>query len=94
MTQEWKEGLRSSLHPALFAGIYYASDLLASAFHVSPSSRAEILLVGPKALQAALAALVDYFTWKYARRMFGNGSNASYAAVRRTVSISPCYIRH
>lgn len=41
-----------------------------------------MLLVGPKTLQAGLAALGDYFTWQYARRMFGNGSNASYAAVR------------
>lgn len=86
--QEWKHQLRSSLHPLLFATIYYAADAVAQSLRLSPTTRAGLLIAAPKATQAGVAALGDFFTWKLARRIYGSQNNASGAALALTV-LSP-----
>ncbi|KAM5345397.1 hypothetical protein ACJ41O_011259 [Fusarium nematophilum] len=81
LTWEWKHQLRSSLHPALFAGAYLVADFVAS--HVLPMGilRAAILVAAPRALQAVIAALGDWFTWQLAVSIYGPNSNVSFFAL-------------
>lgn len=50
------------------------------------SSRASLLLAAPKALQAAIAAYGDYYTYKIARHVYGSDSSATSLALFFTVS--------
>jgi len=79
--QEWHHQLRSSLHPALFAGFYVVADGLARLFHAVPQYRAVVLTAVPQVAQALFAALGDCYTWKLAETVFGDGSAGSWAAV-------------
>lgn len=79
--QEWRERLRSSLHPFLFAGVYQATAFLAESLHLETTTRAELLLAAPKVLQGCFAALTDFFIWKLAEKAYGRNSQASHAAV-------------
>lgn len=81
MYQEWKYRLRSAIHPALFAIVYWFASCLAWALRLSPSYRADVLVIAPKIAQAAIAALGDYFTWKLGERVYGVGCNEAWAAV-------------
>ncbi|KAK3109657.1 glycosylphosphatidylinositol anchor biosynthesis, partial [Teratosphaeriaceae sp. CCFEE 6253] len=96
ITWEWREHLRSSLHPMLFAAAYRLAVQLSSLLHVLPSSRATILLAAPKVLQAVIAAAGDHFTWLLAVVIYGPKSQASLAALGLSV-LSPwqyhCSIR-
>ncbi|KAF4977342.1 hypothetical protein FZEAL_6114 [Fusarium zealandicum] len=78
LTWEWRHQLRSSLHPALFAGVYLAADFIAS--HVLPVGilRAAILVASPRSLQAVIAALGDWYTWQLAVSIYGPNSNISF----------------
>lgn len=87
-SQEWKEHLRSALHPAVFAMAYRATDGLADMLRFNRSLRADALLAAPKALQALFAAAGDLYTWKLAQYVYGSTSKASQAALILTV-ISP-----
>ncbi|OJJ46812.1 hypothetical protein ASPZODRAFT_15506 [Penicilliopsis zonata CBS 506.65] len=87
LTWEWKHQLRSSLHPLLFAAVYYLADALAALLRCAPAARAELLVVAPKTAQAVVAALGDYYTWQLARRVYGEGPEA-WAALAVTV-VSP-----
>ncbi|KAL8778048.1 MAG: hypothetical protein Q9213_007597, partial [Squamulea squamosa] len=64
ITWEWKNQLRSAIHPALFAGIYYLSAELSKLLKLTPYHHAELLLAAPKVTQAVIAALGDYYTWR------------------------------
>jgi GPI mannosyltransferase 3 len=86
--QEWKSALRSAIHPAIFATIYYLADLVAQVLRLTPALRAELFLAAPKTLQGAFAALGDYYTWQLARRVFGHDSHQAWAALVVTV-LSP-----
>lgn len=69
--QEWRQQLRSSLHPLLFAAVYRIVDALSAAAHLSPSWRAEVLVAAPKLVQAVFAAMIDYYTIRLAQRAYG-----------------------
>jgi phosphatidylinositol glycan class B len=81
MNQEWRERLRSSLHPFLFAAVYRVTALVALYLNLEAATRAELLLAAPKILQACFAASTDYFIWKLATKAYGKGSKAASAAV-------------
>lgn len=52
-------------------------------FAIHPQSKATILIVLPKILQGVFAATGDYFTWKFAERIYGRGSSFAWTAVCR-----------
>lgn len=82
--QEWHHQLRSSLHPALFAIVYYGADNAMQLLSAFPQFRGMILALLPNLVQAYFAALSDYYTWQLSERIYGTGSNASWVAVSRT----------
>ncbi|OMP83403.1 GPI mannosyltransferase 3 [Diplodia seriata] len=84
ITWEWKNQLRSSLHPALFAGLFAGVSAISGICSVSLALRAELLIAAPKITQAALAASTDYFTWRLAERAFGARSSAAWASLALT----------
>ncbi|KAJ5914746.1 hypothetical protein N7504_003629 [Penicillium tannophilum] len=84
MTWEWQYQLRSSLHPLLFAGIYKATDSIASLF-CAPSARAELLIAAPKTVQAVLSAIGDFYTWRLASRIYGEDSRGAWATLIATI---------
>ncbi|KAK8177187.1 Alg9-like mannosyltransferase family-domain-containing protein [Phyllosticta citrichinensis] len=85
ITWEWKSQLRSSLHPALFAGVLALSSVLADACSSSPSTKADILVAAPKITQAVFAASTDYFSWRLAEQAYGRGSRAAWASLALTI---------
>ncbi|TDZ61676.1 GPI mannosyltransferase 3 [Colletotrichum trifolii] len=79
ITWEWQYQLRSSLHPALFAGVYAIADLLARPLPVAAKSW--LLLAAPKAVQAVIAATGDWYTWQLAVKLYGADSSTSWFAL-------------
>lgn len=88
ITWEWREQLRSSMHPMLFAGVYRAVAHLCDILHATPGFRAQALIASPKVLQACIAAAGDFFTWRLSRQVYGPDQPASLAALLLTV-LSP-----
>lgn len=84
--QEWREGLRSSLHPLLFAGIYKAASQLSDILGLRISLRAEVLLASPKLVQAVFAAAMDFFTYKLAVKTYSPQSAAPYTTLLLTLA--------
>lgn len=85
--QEWKYQLRSSLHPALFSGVYLVAGFLSSLLlPVGSILRASVLVAAPGFLQAGIAALGDWFTWQLAVVIFGPNSNVSFFTVSHPLS--------
>lgn len=82
LLQEWREGLRTALHPWIFAIVYKAADAMSTLEGASRAARAEDMLVAPKIAQAIFAALLDLCTWKLSQKVYGAGSSASMATVR------------
>jgi phosphatidylinositol glycan class B len=80
--QEWRSQLRSSLHPALFAAVYRVAAHLADLCGLSLPAKAELLLAAPKVIQAVFAALLDCYTWKLAKKVYGRGSRTALTTVR------------
>ncbi|KAK2062455.1 Alg9-like mannosyltransferase [Colletotrichum caudatum] len=78
ITWEWRNQLRSSLHPALFAAVYYLADLIARPL---PFARPWLLLAAPKAAQALIAAASDWYTWQLAVKIYGADSSVSWFAL-------------
>ncbi|OHE94595.1 Alg9-like mannosyltransferase [Colletotrichum orchidophilum] len=78
ITWEWRNQLRSSLHPALFAGVYTLADLIARPL---PFIRPWLLLAAPKAAQAVFAAAGDWYTWQLAVKIYGADSSVSWFAL-------------
>jgi phosphatidylinositol glycan class B len=81
ITWEWKNHLRSSLHPAIFAAGYQLTTNIASICGITPCTRAQLLLLAPKVIQALFAALLDCYTWRLAERAYGPGSRTAFSAV-------------
>jgi phosphatidylinositol glycan class B len=79
--QEWHYQLRSSLHPALFAIVYFLADKAMTLVSLFPQFRAMILAVLPNLVQAYFAAVGDYYTWQLAERIYGTGTKVSNASV-------------
>jgi len=79
--QEWEHQLRSSLHPALFAGLYYVANKSMLMLGLLPSIRATILGLVPTLAQAVIAATGDYYTWKLSSKIYGTKINAAWATV-------------
>ena len=86
--QEWFNHLRSSIHPTIFASVYFLACELARLLRLDGASTAELLVVSPKILQAIFASLQDFYTWKLAGKVFGSDSNEAWAALVLTV-VSP-----
>ncbi len=80
--QEWKHHLRSSIHPLIFTAVYSIASGTSQLLQLSPAYRADLLITAPKVLQAVFAAFGDYYTWKFAERVYGRSSNQAWAAVR------------
>ncbi|QDS76582.1 hypothetical protein FKW77_007146 [Venturia effusa] len=87
ITWEWRNQLRSSLHPILFAGIYRAAAIFSHLCNFSPVARAALLLAAPKITQGAIAAGLDYFTWRLAEKVFGTGSHSAWSTVQNSPHI-------
>ncbi|KAK0109629.1 glycosylphosphatidylinositol anchor biosynthesis [Cadophora gregata] len=85
ITWEWHHQLRSSLHPALFAIVYYAADKVMTFMALFPQFRAMILAVLPNLVQAYIAAVGDYYTWQLAERIYGTGTKVSSAVFWMTL---------
>ncbi|KAL1964626.1 hypothetical protein VTN77DRAFT_6800 [Rasamsonia byssochlamydoides] len=88
ITWEWKHQLRSSIHPLLFAAIYYVAGSIAWLLRLSPLAVADLLIAAPKTTQAVIAAIGDYYTWKLAGRVYGSDSHGAWATLALTV-LSP-----
>ncbi|GAB7342094.1 hypothetical protein MBLNU457_g0370t1 [Dothideomycetes sp. NU457] len=88
ITWEWREHLRSSIHPLLFSTVYKTTDTISSTLNLSPSHRADFLLAAPKVFQAVLAAATDFFTWRLAEKVYGHGDESATATLALTV-VSP-----
>ncbi|KAI7220512.1 glycosyltransferase family 22 protein [Hortaea werneckii] len=88
ITWEWREGLRSSLHPVLFALFYKGADLASNILDLGPSDRADVLIRTPSLLQSAIAAAIDFFTWRLAHRIYGRHSRIAHATLLLT-AVSP-----
>ncbi|EEP77405.1 conserved hypothetical protein [Uncinocarpus reesii 1704] len=71
ITWEWKHHLRSSIHPYIFATVYWIANQIGQQLQLSPLSRADLLIATPKATQGVLAALGDYYTWRLAGKALG-----------------------
>lgn len=69
------------MHPLLFAAVYRIVDLLALILRFSPATRANFLVVAPKTAQAVVAAFGDFYTWKLAKRVYGEGSRKTWTVV-------------
>jgi phosphatidylinositol glycan class B len=52
------------------------------ALSMYPQFRAMILVVLPRILQGGIAAFGDYYTWKLAENIYGQGSKTAWTAVR------------
>ncbi|RPB12545.1 hypothetical protein P167DRAFT_523089 [Morchella conica CCBAS932] len=74
LTWEWRNQLRSIAHPLIFAGVYKVADFVSKVLKLRGETRAEVLVVAPKLLQAVFATLGDYFTAKLAGKLFGGAA--------------------
>lgn len=83
--QEWRNALRSAIHPGIFATVYYIANLISEVFQLSPATRADLLVAAPKTLQGILAALGDHYTWRLAQRIYGHESQQAWAALALTI---------
>ncbi|TLD05130.1 uncharacterized protein PgNI_09839 [Pyricularia grisea] len=81
LTWEWHYQLRSSLHPALFGGVYIVLHNILKLLQASPEISAALLVAAPKATQAVFAALGDYYTWKLALQIYGKSGGIASAAL-------------
>ncbi|KAI7500084.1 glycosyltransferase family 22 protein [Hortaea werneckii] len=88
ITWEWREGLRSSLHPVLFAIFYKGADFASNLLALGPTDRANVLIRTPSFLQSAIAATIDFFTWRLAHRIHGRQSKIAHVTLLLT-AVSP-----
>ncbi|ODQ64611.1 hypothetical protein NADFUDRAFT_42918 [Nadsonia fulvescens var. elongata DSM 6958] len=64
LTWEWVLGLRSIVHPLIFAGVYRAAEW----FQTSPG----MMILAPKIFQGIMAAMGDFYLYKLGYSMGGN----------------------
>ncbi|KAF2018151.1 glycosyltransferase family 22 protein [Aaosphaeria arxii CBS 175.79] len=86
ITWEWRNQLRSSLHPDIFAAVYLVAAKLSQLCGLNLPSQAELYIAAPKVTQAVFAALLDFHTWKLAEQTYGRASRTAYA----TLALSLC----
>jgi phosphatidylinositol glycan class B len=46
-----------------------------------PQFRAEVMVVLPRVVQSVFAAICDYYTWKFAEKLYGVGSRTAWFTV-------------
>ncbi|KAF2970570.1 hypothetical protein GQX73_g2989 [Xylaria multiplex] len=80
LTWEWRYALRSSIHPTVLAFGYFVVDSFWASYNV-PTVKAKWLLMAPKVLQTAFAALSDWYTWRLAGKLYGPSSAASWSVL-------------
>jgi phosphatidylinositol glycan class B len=85
-SQEWEHQLRSSLHPALFATIYYVLDKPMVFLSFFPQFRGMLFSVLPNIVQGIFAAIGDYYMYQFSERLYGIGSNNAWAVVCRSTN--------
>ncbi|KAG0306686.1 hypothetical protein BGZ98_001887 [Dissophora globulifera] len=71
LTWEWHVALRSVLHPALFAGLYKTLVLLGL-------DDGALFIYAPRLLQSIFAAVADFYTYRFANRLFDSPTAASW----------------
>ena len=76
--KEWVHGLRSSLHPAIFALGYL---IVESVIGTSTKLKAQCLVAAPKVMQAGFAALGDWYTWRLAGKLYGQDTPVTWSVV-------------
>ncbi|KAG0363637.1 glycosylphosphatidylinositol anchor biosynthesis [Gamsiella multidivaricata] len=76
LTWEWDVGLRSALHPALFAGLYKALYMLG----IDDGS---LFIYAPRLLQSVFAAVADFYAYRFAYRLFENQVTANWTNTRK-----------
>jgi len=64
------------------------ADVVAALLKLSRPGRSELLLATPKILQALIAAIGDFYTWKLGAYVYGTNSLTSWAVLALTV-VSP-----
>ncbi|RYP79212.1 hypothetical protein DL771_000190 [Monosporascus sp. 5C6A] len=82
LTWEWVHGLRSSLHPAIFALSYFIVENV-----LGPLTKVKAiwLLAAPKVMQTGFAALGDWYTWRLAERLYGQNSTVAWSVLAMTL---------
>jgi phosphatidylinositol glycan class B len=81
MTWEWHHQLRSSIHPALFSAAYLVADTISKILPASNPLRVSILMAAPRVLQAVIAALGDWYTWRLTNTIYNSNANISLFAL-------------
>ncbi|KAI1102244.1 glycosyltransferase family 22 protein [Jackrogersella minutella] len=84
LTWEWKHQLRSSLHPAVFAFGYWIVQNFGGP-GMPPMTKAKWLIAAPKVLQTGFAALSDWYSWRLAGKLYGDGSVAAWSVLFMTL---------
>lgn len=64
LTWEWAAGLRSYLHPTIYAFFYWLVALVGA-------DAPAVIALGPRCIQAGFAALADLYVCKMSLRLFG-----------------------
>ncbi|RMZ75742.1 hypothetical protein DV737_g5155, partial [Chaetothyriales sp. CBS 132003] len=88
VTWEWKNYLRSSIHPILFGLVYQLAEALSTALGLAAPLRANLLLAAPRIAQALIAAAGDYYTWRLGDFVYGSSSLTTAVTLILTV-VSP-----
>jgi phosphatidylinositol glycan class B len=70
LTWEWKEKIRSFLHPMTIACVYKIVQFLGL-------EDTQVLVAAPRYFQATLAAVADYATYQLAKKVIGNAIASS-----------------
>lgn len=84
LTWEWKHQLRSSVHPAVFAFGYWIVQSYGGP-GMAPQTKAKWLIAAPKIIQTGLATLSDWYSWRFAEKLYGNGNVASWSVLLMTL---------
>ncbi|KAI8605845.1 Alg9-like mannosyltransferase family-domain-containing protein [Dissophora ornata] len=71
LTWEWDVGLRSVLHPAIFAVLYKVLALLGL-------DDGSLFIYAPRLLQSIFATIADFYTYRFANRLFENQVTANW----------------
>ncbi|KAH7125283.1 Alg9-like mannosyltransferase family-domain-containing protein [Dendryphion nanum] len=85
ITWEWRSQLRSSLHPEIFAAVYLVADRISRLLGLGLPNRADLLIASPKVAQAVFAALLDFYTWKLAEKVYGRGSRTAVTSLALSI---------
>ncbi|RMZ78111.1 hypothetical protein DV738_g3957, partial [Chaetothyriales sp. CBS 135597] len=88
ITWEWKDFLRSSIHPVLFGLVYKLADALSTGLGLTTTWKANLFLAAPRIAQALFAAAGEYYTWRLAEYVYGHSSLATAATLILT-AVSP-----